>query len=126
MKAIDATKAYPYVAKEERKLMKDDQTRFMIKYLDCVRQAELQDDLYNVEGMGKERRERLLTGTRMTSILETNLVGWENFMDHDGNPVPFDKADPKKNINKIPPRVRQELADAIAGEGDVSEGEGNG
>ena len=123
MKALDIDTPIEYVLKEEKKLDKDKQTVFILRPLSATKQAQLQDKLYDVEGMGKQRKERLLTGTRMLELLREHLVGWTNFKDSSGADVPFDEKNPTRNIDRIPAPCRQELADAIAGESEVEEGE---
>jgi hypothetical protein len=123
MKAIDSDTTIEYVLKCEQKLDAKDQTVWLLKPLSAVKQAQLQDQLYDVEGMGKARKERLLTGTRMLELLKGHLVGWKNFLDKNGDPVKFDKDNVTASIDRIPAPYRQELADAIAEEGEVDEGE---
>jgi hypothetical protein len=123
MKAITADKAYPFVVKDERDAPEDERTVFMCKYIDPQTSASLGDQLYNVSGVGSNRRERLLTGSQQLKILKACLVDWKNFHDDSGKEIPFDKEKPVQMIGMIPPKYRREIADFIQGESEVEEGE---
>ena len=124
MRAIDINEPVRYVPKAERKLDEDEQTTFIVKLISAVRQAELQDDLYQVDGGGKERRERLATGTKNLETLRGHLIGWENFLDKEGKPVEFNPKKMNAMINMVPVDVQSELVDVISQQAEVSEGEG--
>jgi hypothetical protein len=123
MKAIRADQAYPFVVKDERDAPEDERTVFMCKYIDPQTSASLGDQLYNVSGVGSNRRERLLTGSQQLKILKACLVDWNNFKDETGTTIPFDKEQPIKMIGMIPPKYRREIADFIQGESEATEGE---
>ena len=128
MKAIDANKAYPYIPKEDRKstVKPEDKTTFLCKYVNPYLDAKLGDELFSIQGVGNQRKERLLTGTQRLEILKECVTGWENFVGPDGKPVTFDPKNIEAMISMIPPPVRSELADFIRGESDLEEGETNG
>jgi hypothetical protein len=123
MKAIRADKAYPYVVKDERDDPESEQTTFMCRYIDPKTAASLGDQLYNVSGVGSNRRERLLTGSQQLKILKACLVDWKNMTDDDGKEIPFEKEKIVEMVGMIPPKYRRELADFIQGESEVEEGE---
>lgn len=89
--------------------------------------ARIQDQLYQVTGFGKQRQERLLTGSQQIEVLVKGLKGWRNFNYGDGSEVPWeDPGDSKndkerreimlRNVERIPQDTRAELADIIRGE----------
>lgn len=123
MKAIDNTKPHEFVCKAERKLPPDERTVFMVKYIDPYTDAKLQDQIYNVSGVGSNRKERLLSGTQAFEITKKFLCGWKNFLDENDDEVIFDEKSPEANIERLHPQVRRELAEHIRGDSDLEEGE---
>lgn len=123
VKAIDSKTPHKYICKDDRKLKPEEQTVFMVKFLDPWLEAKLNDEIYQVSGSGKERREQFLTGTQQQEVLKNCLVGWENFNDHDGKPVQF-VSDMMENLSRLPPDARRELAEHIRGQAELTEGEG--
>lgn len=123
MKAIDASKEYEFVVKDERTLPESDRTVFLCKYLDSSTAAALGDSIYKVSGTGSARQEKLLSGTQQQTILKTCLKGWKNMVDDEGEPIAFDSKKPIEMIDMIPPKYRSEIADFIRGESEATEGE---
>ena len=123
MKAIDASKVYEFVVKDERDLPKKDQTVFLCKYLDAPTGAALGDMIYDVRGVGAQRKETLRTGTQQLTILRKCLKGWTNMRGENGQEVTFDEKRVDDMIDMIPPKYRPEVTDFIRGESEVSEGE---
>lgn len=129
MKAIRADKAYDYVLKDDRKKKPAERTTFKIRFLDPYTAAKLGDQIFDVKGVGQNRKERLLTGTQQFEILKACLVGWENMEHPDSTPenykeLPFDSKNVEDMISMIPPNYRSELADFARGESELDEGEG--
>jgi len=116
MKAIDPNRMIDYIPKEDRDKAKDEQTIFNVKFLTSGSNATLRDETYDVVGTGKQRKEMLKTGTTELKSLKLGLKGWSNFVDNDGEPVPFDGENIDKMIDMIPPIVRTEISDFIRGE----------
>ena len=116
MKAIDPNRMIDYIPKEDRDKAKDEQTIFSVKFLTSGSNATLRDETYDVVGTGKQRKEMLKTGTTELKSLKLGLKGWSNFVDNDGEPVPFDGENIDKMIDMIPPIVRTEISDFIRGE----------
>jgi len=128
MKAIRADKAYDYILKDDRKKKPEERTVFKIKFLDPWAAAKLGDQIFDVKGVGQNRKERLLTGTQQFEILKSCLVGWENMEDPESTSdnhktVPFDQKKVEDMIAMIPPNYRGELADFARGESELDEGE---
>lgn len=129
MKAIRSDKAYDFIVKDDRKKNPKDRTTFKIKFLDPYTAAKLGDQIFDVKGMGANRKERLLTGTQQFEILKNCLVGWDNMEHPDSNGseprfLEFDTKNIEEMISMIPPNYRSELADFARGESELEEGEG--
>ena len=109
-----------------------DRTTFLYTSLDASDYARIQNELYQVDGWGKNRRERFLTGTQQVEVMKLGLKGWKNFKYEDGTDVAWEEPSKGKNaqevdnimmnnINRIPPEARAELVDIIRGESTVSQ-----
>ena len=103
-----------------------DQVIWKIKYLDVKTHALITDAIYSATGFGKKREEQLKAGTQTLEILRKGLKGWENFKYPDGKDVPWDEfpsggttqvvnAAMDKNLDRIPPETRDEIAEKIRG-----------
>lgn len=117
-------------------LQKDEKSKdritFLYTPLDVNDYARIQNELYQVEGWGKNRKERFLTGSQQVEVLRLGLKGWKNFKFPNGEIVPWEEPQKGKtasdmetimmdNINKIPPEARAELVDIIRGESGASQ-----
>ena len=125
MKAIDSTKAYDFVPKDDLKLEPAKRTVFKVKFMNPHVAANLGDQIYNVSGTGNSRRERILSGTQMFETLKSCLVGWDNMVDpeDDTKTVDFNTAKVEEMIAMIPVKYRNEIADFARGESELEEGE---
>jgi len=114
----------------EKDLKESERTIFLYRFLDVKDAASITDDVYTAKGFGKKREERLRAGTQDLTILRKGLVGWKNFEDDGGNPVEWE--DPigshqkirdamDRNLNKIPPDTRGEIADVIRGASNIDQ-----
>ncbi len=114
----------------EKDLKESERTVFLCKFLDVKDAASITDDVYTAKGFGKKREERLRAGTQDLTILRKGLVGWKNFVDESGDSVEWE--DPvgshqkirdimDKNLNKIPPDTRGEIADFIRGASNIDQ-----
>lgn len=124
MKAINSDIPHPYVCKDDRKLDPKERTTFMVKYIDPFSEANFGDELYGVKQQGKERKESIKSGTQKHEILKKFLCGWDNLPDETGEAVEFDASDMDKNLKRLHPAIRTEIADHIRGESEMTEGEG--
>jgi hypothetical protein len=117
---------YEYVIKEQEKDPEEDQTKWLLKPLDVSEAAEVSDMIYSAKGFGKKREEQLKSGTQQLEILKRGLVGWINFVYPDGTEVEFEETTSarnrtekhkimERNLNKVPAKIRDELADEIRG-----------
>jgi hypothetical protein len=124
VKAIDTSKSHEYVTKTDQKLPREDQTIFLVRFLSAQQQFEMRDDMYQVTGIAKGRKEKFMTGTNERKTLNIGLVGWKNLSSESGNDISFDAKDMPKMLDFLPPDVRTELAQHIRGESELEEGEG--
>jgi len=102
----------------------------LYKFLDVKDAASITDDVYTAKGFGKKREEKLRAGTQDLTVLRKGLVGWRSFEDADGNVIEWE--DPigshqkirdamDRNLNKIPPDIRGEIADVIRGASNIDQ-----
>lgn len=104
----------------------DEKLIFLCKFLDVNLSALITDQVYTAKGFGAKREELLRAGTQEMEILRRGLVGWKNFFYEDGSEIEWEdvprnvskqKANTvmDKNLNKIPPDTRGDVADFIRG-----------
>ncbi len=116
MRGFDPNTPRDYIVQDERGLAPEQQSIFKIKNL-TVREVErLKNSLFAKQGFGEKATEKLLIGSQERQALEMGLAGWENFLDQEGNPIPFILA----NFDYIPPKYRAEIALEIRGESELS------
>ena len=119
MRGFDPQTPYNYVVTDEQELPSEQQTTFKLKNLTVREMERLKNSLFRKQGSGKKAKEELLLGSQERQSLEMGLVGWENFLDQEGNPIDFQTA----NIDWIPAKARAEIALEIRGESELSEDE---
>jgi len=114
----------------EKDVKEGEKTIFLCKFLDVKDAANITDDVYTAKGFGKKREERLRAGTQDLTILRKGLVGWKNFVDEDKGVVEWEepvgsfqkiKDAMDRNLNKVPPDVRGEIADFIRGASNIDQ-----
>lgn len=99
---------------------------FLCKFLDVNLSAQITDQVYTAKGFGNKREELLRAGTQEVEILRKGLVGWKNFSydeetEIEWEDVPHGLSKQKaqsimdRNLNKIAPEQRGEIADFIRG-----------
>lgn len=117
---------HDYILKDQEKDSQEDQIIWKVKYLSVSDSAKITDMIYSARGFGKKREEVLKAGTQQLQILRLGLVGWENFKYDDGKEVEWEPVPTggnlqqiarimDRNLDKVPPEVRDELADHIRG-----------
>lgn len=128
--SLKSNQVQEFTPEAESDLKEEERTVFLYKFLDVKDAASITDDVYTAKGFGKKREERLRAGTQDLTILRKGLVGWKNFEDDDGSPVEWE--DPigshqkirdamDRNLNKIPPDTRGEIADVIRGASNIDQ-----
>jgi len=131
---VKAGSIVEYVAKCQRGEPKEDQVIWLLRPLASKESADIQNNLFRSEGVGKQRKEQFLTGTQVILHLRKGLVGWENFKYEDGSSVAWEDPAIEKteegrdrimdrNLDKIHASIRQELSDEIRGEAELGEDE---
>lgn len=97
-----------YILESDRELPAEKQTKFFIKPLSAKQAAVLQDSMkFSGEGTIMQNM-----GTNTLEMLKIGLVGWENFVDAEGNQIKFTK-NMDENIDRLAVAYRYELASAI-------------
>ena len=127
--ALDPKSTFPYVLKDDRELPEAEQTVFELRGLTVSEEAAVSDSMILAHGGTDELSFR--AGTHQLTILRMGLRRWSNFAGNDGKPVPFEvgKGYPRsvtdECLDRLLPRHRQELANAILERGTITEAEGN-
>lgn len=130
MKALTPSTIIRHVCKQDLENTKKNpeekknETVFLLKPLTVSQQANLRDNMYKVQGVGRKRKEMFQTGTSEVDALVLGLVGWENFKNEAGADVTFDKNNVPAMLEMIPADARSELATKVRGEAEIDEGEG--
>lgn len=97
-----------YILECDKDLSKEKQTKFFIKPLSAKQSAAMQDSISLVEGKASITN----MGTYTLDVLKAGLVGWENFVDVEGNQIKFVK-NMDENIDRIPMEYRYEISSEI-------------
>ena len=121
--AVQPKKQFDYVLEEDRKLLAEKQTVWKLRGLSIGEQADVQDSLRTERTETGETSWK--TGTLLLKTLRAGLVGVANFCDDTGLPVAFssDKSGVVTDdfLDRLAPAWRTELANAIAGAGQLSD-----
>jgi len=130
---VRADQVHDYIVKAQRDEDPKEQVKFRVRMLSAVEYAEIQNDLYQISGMGDNREERIVTGTQVLETLVLGLRGWsDNFCFDDGTPVIWTDLGTEvsvegkrrvmlQNIDKLLPSIRSELAEYIRCESKLGE-----
>jgi hypothetical protein len=126
---------WQYFLKEDLATTKDDEgieipvvpiekrTTFRLKFLP----SKTRLDLENIATMKRKGDVSINVGSIKWAAMKAGLAGWENFLDGDGNPIPFETDKGRRNISgivvenpptddtldRLTPGQIQELADVI-------------
>ena len=127
--AFDPSVPWEYILEAERGAEKP--TVFLLAAITVGAEAVLQDKLVSVDGATKTTR--VQSGTHELSILRSGLVGWRDFYDAKGDPVPFETDRGRMvggraqvadaSLDRLRPRERREIAEAIVERNTLSESE---
>ena len=118
---------HEFEPKNQENVPTDERLVFLCKFLDVNMSARITDQVYTAKGFGNKREELLRAGTQEIEILRLGLVGWKNFVYDDGTEVEWEDiprglsnqkaaAIMDRNLNKVPPEIRGEVADFIRGQ----------
>ena len=126
-RALPISAEIPYVLKADRKLPPKEQTTWFVRTLPYEKYVQHQNDaveMQRTEGPdGKVRAvTRVLTGSQERDALLEGTVRVENFLDAEGNAVPYPKADAQRMEfwSRVLPEYRAEIARFILGEQEVT------
>lgn len=119
----------PKVYREnEGEIPKDLWPRFKLQGMTGMGLAEIEDQIgyLNIDGNNKYH---ITPGTQRIMVLRKNILGWKNFLDQDGNEIPFARS---KNgielhcMEKLPEKLQSELYNAILDHSKLSSEESEG
>ena len=113
-------------------------TVFKLEVLDALILADLEDDAYEFEmapdggADGGGTKTQLHVNRRNVRLVKYGVCGWANFLDEDGNEIPFKTKPEVRNgrkcdvlqdslVSMIPPAVVKELAEEIQKHNGLSE-----
>tara|TARA_R110002012_G_scaffold313109_4_gene524430 strand:- start:1385 stop:1780 length:396 start_codon:yes stop_codon:yes gene_type:complete len=127
--ALDPKSTFTYVLADDRQLPEEDQTRFELRGLTVSEEAAVSDSMILAQSGMDELSFR--AGTHQLTVLRKGLRDWANFKDAEGAEIPFkrQKGHPPcvtdECLDRLLPRHRQEIMNAILERGSVSTEEGN-
>lgn len=124
IRAIKAGKTYEYVSRKDDGYSEDgnhkpEATKWKLKVLTGQEMAEIRDRQANisidtVDGKMSAPGIRMSMFATAYHTLALGLVGWSNFLDEEGNAVPFTKGDDgrpsKESLDMIPPDVAFDIS----------------
>jgi len=130
--AIKPGEVQEYILKNQKDDPVEEQITWLVSNLTVREMADIQDHLFSSTGVGKKRQEQFLLGKQTHLTLRKGLKGWRNFNSKDGTPCEWE--DPTtgrnidehnriidRNLDKIPPNVRNELSEQMRGEAELGE-----
>lgn len=121
--AINPTQTFDYVLRADRELPAEEQTVWKLRGLSHRERAQVEDNLATQGGDGQLS---FRIGSQRLEILKAGLLGFENFLDAEGRPVPFDRqgaAVHDRTLDRIAEADATELANAITARNSLSEKE---
>lgn len=127
--ALDPKSTFTYVLTDDRGLPESGQTRFELRGLTVSEEAAVSDSMILAQSGMDELSFR--AGTHQLTVLRKGLRGWDNFKDSEGEDILFDrqKGHPTcvtdECLDRLLPKHRQEIMNAILERGSVSTEEGN-
>ncbi|MFH0907798.1 MAG: hypothetical protein V1929_03420 [bacterium] len=130
--AYDPDNFFDYVLERERKLPPDEQTIWHLKTLSAREMAAVENSWQHKVSAdeetpkGKNVSMNMNRGTMIVELLRRGLCGWDNLLDRKGKPVAFIPGEKggfcnAKNIDRVDPTDRHELAGAIEAGGKLDE-----
>ena len=96
----------------------EDKFAFEYKMLSMEREAQLRDELIQISGMGDDRSEKYRMGKQDLDLIKTNVVGWRNLKDDEGNEIQFSGS---KDLDMLDAKIREEMVRVIRGEDPLSQ-----
>ena len=128
--AIDPTEIIDFYPKSFRKMIADgmcteeEALSIQVRFLHSKEYATIKDRIVKSRGFGKTKEEFTEIGQLELAYIEQGLRGWKNLQDRDGNAILFDSGVPiMKNIDKVPPTLKEEVSNFIAAGSELSDDE---
>lgn len=127
--AINPDEKIRYIPKCDRELPAERQTAFLLRPMKAKDAAKMQDGAAEID-LARDQKDstlRLRSGTQELEVLRLGLAGWENFKDANGAEVEYreNNGNPRPEVlDRIPAKIRRELAEAIIEGGTLSESAG--
>lgn len=124
---LNPKKVRIYIPKADQGLPDEEKPlKFQMRLLTAREAADLRDEIYEISGVGKKRKERLRSGTHELRVLYRCIEGWENFFDDDSKEIPYRKTVKNnepfiENLDYLPDDLRTELARYASRENEVDE-----
>jgi len=122
---LRSDQVHDYTPKGQEDVPKEEQLSFQVRFLDVKLTADITDQVYTAKGFGNKREELLRAGSQELKILRRGIVGWTNFTYDDGTAIEWEEIPRSstqkqtevmdRNLNKIPPEIRGEIADYVRG-----------
>jgi hypothetical protein len=127
---LDPNQVRVYIPKADRNLTEEEKPmKIHVRLLRARDAAKFRDEIYDISGMGKKRKERLRSGSHELRVLYTCVEDWENFPDENGNQIECKKRKGNNgefiidNIDYWPDDLRTEVARYCSRESEVDEEE---
>jgi hypothetical protein len=126
--ALDPKATFEYILEDDRKLPEEDRTVFKLRGLTVSEEARVADSM--ISSVPGQEELSFRSGTHQLTVLRFGLRGWSNFKDSEGNEVPFElnSRHPRhitdEALDRLLPKYRTELVNAIMERGTVTESEG--
>ena len=130
--ALDPKATFEYVLTDDRALPEDQRTVFVLRGLTVGEEARVADAM--IASIPGQEELAFRSGTHQLTVLRYGLRGWRNFKYADGTDVEWEDLNEgrdaedrnrilDRNLNKIPPEIRSEIAEQIRGESTLGEDE---
>jgi len=126
--ALDPKATFEYVLEDDQSLPPEEQTVFTLRGLTVAEEARVADSM--ISGLPGQDELSFRSGTHQLTVLRYGLRGWTGFLDSEGKSVQFETSNgsPRQvkdaSLDRILPKYRTELVNAILERGSVNEDEG--
>lgn len=126
--ALDPKATFEYVLEDDRSLPEDEHTVFTLRGLTVAEEAKVADSM--ISSIPGQEELAFRSGTHQLTVLRHGLRGWRGFRKADGSSVAFEttSGNPKSVtdtcLDRLLPKYRTELVNAILERGSVSVEEG--
>lgn len=102
-----------YVPRDQRDLPAHEQTVFKFKKMKRAKLVAERDRLVGLSERGRVEALRSSSVSHQVTILQ--FSGWENVVDENGNPLPFDERNKEEMFDLLPMAIQDELEEEFGG-----------